>query len=80
MTTEEAVARLEVSAKYDAELLQEEVEAIRTVLAALDEQTKRMERLEAVAEAARIICRSWDFDGLKAALARLDGAEGGATP
>ncbi len=55
------------------------MEQARSVLASPGSALlERLERLEAVVEAARIICRSWDFDSLKAALARLDGVEGGA--
>ncbi len=113
MTIEEAVAEL----KNVSDLLPlEDGEVIAVVLAALDEQTKRATRLEAVVEAARPLAffaslpDGWGIvEGsdastitvhgllrpfhettpklptpgecrkLAAALARLDGAEGGAT-
>ncbi len=110
MTTEEAVARLR-SATENGRLFDAfDTDVIRTVLAALDERTKRADGLSkaacicprcegtgrhrrlgaletdcAVCVGLGALCLGWPPNGnvigeeMDAALARLDGAEGGAT-
>ncbi len=91
MTIEEAVARLRAAAEHDRDHWPLERQAVLAVLAVLDGRTKR---LEAVVEAAKrfLSLPNWEnrigswkdvndaARRLSAALARLDGAEGGATP